>query len=419
MIGMIIESVPAEEGDVTNPDVTNLSDRIDFGVLGTDLARDLVESLHVAIQSGVRFDTHNDPLTIFRNAVKNAVGTLEKDQARFDLFIRFLRDGPFENPGPVPPSMLGKRLTDDEARIVVRFIYHRVVSVFQGALAELLAVGPYTHLIGSLRRQGLLPNESTDYFGDATFSKTGATQRPVKGADIITLTQRPSGAVSISAIAEVKSYRISQRKLDKQISKQIQRLQNGILVINDFNAYDDISTRRTDPARVVRIAVAPSLWKLPRVVSPNRREDEREASSRHPGASSGKIVQTGERSWRILLKWSHEALASAAFEMTYWLMGQIGEAAFSTGKPRNWDKMTSEAAGRNAVKMMLYSLLLRVPEGHKDEGPAIALYNIFSFGYALGANFRDADGRRQMLWFEDLAEIARFGVTKHGFRISP
>ena len=48
---------------------------------------------------------------------------------------------------------------------------------------------------------------------------------------------------------------------------------------------------------------------------------------------------------------------------------------------------------------------------------AIALYNIYSFGYALGMNFRNKAGRREMLWPEDLDEIAAKGCNKDGCRI--
>ena len=78
-----------------------------------------------------------------------------------------------------------------------------------------------------------------------------------------------------------------------------------------------------------------------------------------------------------------------------------------------WEKMTPSEAGQNAVKMMLYYALLRCRTG-REEQRAIALYNSYSFGYALGMNFRNEKGRREMLWVEDLDEILTAGKTKHG-----
>jgi len=94
--------------------------------------------------------------------------------------------------------------------------------------------------------------------------------------------------------------------------------------------------------------------------------------------------------------------------------------------------MTPAEAGRNAIKMMLYYALqpdvYRATEAAKAKrklpgrvvrrlNRAVALYNTYGFGYALGMNFRNPQGRREMLWPEDLDELAEHGITKHGCRI--
>ena len=99
--------------------------------------------------------------------------------------------------------------------------------------------------------------------------------------------------------------------------------------------------------------------------------------------------------------------------MTFWLMGELGKAVYTKWRPPEWSKMTPEEAGRNASKMMLYYAILRCRTAWESRR-AIALYNAYGFGYALGANFKNAKGRREMLWFEDLNEIAAHGKTKHG-----
>jgi hypothetical protein len=97
-------------------------------------------------------------------------------------------------------------------------------------------------------------------------------------------------------------------------------------------------------------------------------------------------------------------------------MEKVGEVIYSRGVPREWSEMTPAEAGRNASKQMLYYAILRcrtAPESQR----AIALYNTYGFGYALGMNFKDPKGRRKMLWPEDLDEILASGKTKSGCRI--
>ena len=78
--------------------------------------------------------------------------------------------------------------------------------------------------------------------------------------------------------------------------------------------------------------------------------------------------------------------------------------------------MTPAEAGRNAVKMMLYYAILR-SRNYREEEKAIALYNTYGFGYALGMSFRQSRrGRRAMLWPQDIDEIAQHGQTAEGFR---
>ena len=48
---------------------------------------------------------------------------------------------------------------------------------------------------------------------------------------------------------------------------------------------------------------------------------------------------------------------------------------------------------------------------------AIALYNSYGFGYMLGMNFRNREGKREMLWPEDLDEILANGQTQQGCRV--
>jgi hypothetical protein len=95
--------------------------------------------------------------------------------------------------------------------------------------------------------------------------------------------------------------------------------------------------------------------------------------------------------------------------------------------------MTPAEAGRNAIKMMLYYAIrpdaILAEEAREQKKPlprtiarrlsrAIVLYNTYGFGYAIGMNFRNPQGRREMLWPQDLDEIALNGRTANGSRIT-
>jgi hypothetical protein len=116
--------------------------------------------------------------------------------------------------------------------------------------------------------------------------------------------------------------------------------------------------------------------------------------------------------WRIVLRWSREALASAAFDILLWCLGRVGERVFKD-IPSPWPSMSPAEAGQNAVKAMLYAALGR-PVDDETQAQAIKLYNVLGFGYALGAHFRDRNHKPAILFPQDLDEILRDGQTAHG-----
>ena len=159
----------------------------------------------------------------------------------------------------------------------------------------------------------------------------------------------------------------------------------------------------------------PSDWRLPRVF---RFETSLYGRLLHvdpgvPHRGDDEILMTGDDRWRITLRWSKEAIAQAAYEMTFWYMEKVGEVIYSRNRPKGWERMSAGEAGRNAAKMMLYYAILRCRKPRETQR-AIALYNTYGFGYALGMNFRNAEGRREMLWPQDLDEILSTGSTKSG-----
>jgi hypothetical protein len=107
--------------------------------------------------------------------------------------------------------------------------------------------------------------------------------------------------------------------------------------------------------------------------------------------------------WAITLDWSEEALEEAAYNMTFGYMGDVGQHVYSkTPLPNSWKEMTAEEGGRNSIKMMLYYMMLRRLSKRHDR-LATRLYNVYCFGYPLGAD------SREMLWPEDFsgADVVR------------
>ncbi len=128
------------------------------------------------------------------------------------------------------------------------------------------------------------------------------------------------------------------------------------------------------------------------------------------------IVQRTAQAWHVTLRWSKETLAATAYELTFWYMAKVGEVIYAGGVPDEWGPMTPAEAGRNAAKMMLYYAILRARTAYEEQR-AIALYNAYGFGYALGTSFKNERGSREMLWAEDLREILAHGTTGRRARL--
>ena len=106
---------------------------------------------------------------------------------------------------------------------------------------------------------------------------------------------------------------------------------------------------------------------------------------------------------------------------------------YKDGVPPEWSEMSPAEAGYNSAKEKLYHAIrpYAVKEAASKEpgNPrltrkevlemqrAIALYNSYGFGYMLGMNLRNPEGRRERLWPGDLDEILAKGHTEQGCRI--
>lgn len=392
---------------------------VGFNILGHALGRDVRDAIAEALKAGARFGGRARPLTVFRSALAESIRDVSS-HPRGTLLQRFLRDGPYEGEGQIPAELEGQRLSDEETAAAIAFIYSFMIPCFQGQLAELLAARACVRLTAQLQGRGRLSAGARWYMGDTVRVPSARGHAAAKAADLHLLV--PDGAargrIMVAGVAEVKSYRRRQRQVTDQLDKHVRRLAHGLCVRGRSLPPDAVRLFRGDHGAVIRVRVVPADWKLPRSFrfEPTKNGRALIVDDALPVQAADSIEEIGHDEWRVTLRWSEEALANAAYEMTFWYMAKVGEVAYASGGvPADWD-MTPAEAGRNAAKMMLYYALLRCAHGPQEQR-AIALYNAYSFGYSLGMNFRDAQGRREMLWPQDLDEIAQNGRTRHGSRI--
>lgn len=397
------------------PGTRSLADSVGFDLIASDLGNAVESAMQVALKGGAVFAKGTDPLSIFRESLAESIRDIET-HPRGRLFQEFLFKGPYEDIGEkIPAELAGKRLSDADTAAAITFIYSHMVNCFKGAITELLAAKPCMELMRRLQRNNELPRNTRAYIGDSVRIHTANGKRLLKGADLHFMVEEhrrgSTPCVSVVGVAEVKSYICSESRLHEQLDRHLRRAKQGLQV----RGVDYPTERVNIGRRVVRISVLPSNWKLPRSF---RFEESESGHLLHvdagePPRKDDEITHTGDNEWRITLKWSKEALAEAAFEMTFWYMEKIGEVIYSKSVPKGWEEMTPAEAGRNAAKMMLYYAILRC-RTMREEQRAIALYNSYGYGYALGMNYKNAEGRRQMLWPQDLEEILSAGTTKSG-----
>ena len=253
---------------------------------------------------------------------------------------------------------------------------------------------------------------------------------PAKAGDVHVLERSlwKDGApgVKVCAVGEIKSHRISESKVCQQLDQHLARCRRGLTVEGESFPPDRITV---DPDHTASFWVVPASWKLPRDFRFEEHDGRTFLHVEPPEEPTGteEIDRTATGRWRITLRWSHEALAAAAFDLTFWYMERVGEAAFTSAGASPWPEMMPAEAGRNAATSALYYAIRRSEARYRVEpnkknrcelGRAIALYNMYGFGYALGMNFCDAKRRRKMLWTEDLREILVHGTTVDGYRIA-
>lgn len=376
------------------------------------LATSIYESILAALdQPFVNLSERGSVWRVFEQSLNTAIRNIE-EHPRGRLFQRLIEFGPHHPDAPYEATSDGETiLSDPECEACVEFICSHMINQFKGELGEILALEPCINLIQRLKVERRLSSDIQLYWGNLVQERrriridkresSGQWGNFAQGADGLLAELIPSRSgekrtsLQIQGIVEVKSMTRSVRRLLRQINGHISRLSGGLRLCERVYSDEEIDLLSTD---LTRIMVIPSTWKLSREWYSTKSEEGRtmQFAESPPPISEDQIEELEPKLWKIRLKWSQEALNQAAYEMTFWYMSQVGRHVYHNKPlPKGWEDMTSEEAGFNAIKMMLYYFPLRM-KSERHRRLAVKLYNIYCFGYPVGVD------SKEMLWPEDV-----------------
>ncbi|QQR72941.1 MAG: hypothetical protein IPJ17_15810 [Holophagales bacterium] len=393
-----------------DPEIRESVADVTLGFVEEALACDIEKSLLAGLGRGAVFEDPGGPDDLFRSAVARAIRAIHAKDAD-GLMPQFLAKGPYFDAGEIPQERMADFLSDESVAAAIRFIHSSAINSFQGALAELLAVGPVCAIVERVFGS----NSPRVFCGDTVLARKPRIGSWGKAADLHLLDVQGEGTLAeafVRGVVEVKSYITTPEKLRFQVAQHLKRPSRGLLVQGHEISMERV---RPDPkgSPPIEIMVVPSDWALSREICFDRDGDRIFLAQVPviPPQELDRIEMLEEGRWLVTLRWSQEALASVAYEMTFWYLGQLGQLAYGEDRPRGWEDLPPEEAGREAAKMMLYYSILRA-RTTREASRAIALFNSYGFGYALGAHFVDHKGTRQELFFEDLEQIAQNGISR-------
>ncbi len=367
------------------------------------LAATICQSINIGLACPfVHLDGGNTVEDVFQTSLEAAIRSIE-NHPRGELFRRLIEFGP-HNPDEAEASTSdGTVLSDTECGECVEFIFSHMVNRFKGELAELLAIEPCVELVHQLQQEGRLPFGVQLHWGGVVqerfFRKRKGTDgwsQFVKGADGLLIEPLMTSDLRVHGVVEVKSMALPASRLMKQIDKHIFRLGGGVKLENQEWPGDKL-----DRSVSVRIMVRPSTWKLSREWHWKKTKSGRAMvfPDKQDTPVSTRTEEISPGLWAITLDWSVEAIEEVAYNMTFGYMGDVGQYVYSkTPLPNSWQEMTAKQGGYNAIKMMLYYMMLR-PLSERHDRLATKLYNVYCFGYPLGMD------SREMLWPEDFDKV--------------
>ncbi len=351
---------------------------------------------------------------IFKCSLDAVIRDVER-HPRGKLFRRLIEYGSL-SPGE-PKSLSGTDatvLSDAECGLCIEFIYSQMINRFKGELSKLLALESCIRLVEQLRQNGHLPAGIRLFWGETIqerrkFRITTEQGEVVrwggysKGSDGLLVEllsdadSQTTDRLKVLGVVQVKSMAYSKRVILEQISQHIERLNGGVKLGAEEWSADKlllapiVATTKAE-FDLLRVMVIPSKWKLGREWI-RVQTDEGKGIVVFPELfkppMQTKLAEIKPNCWKITHAWSQEALSQAAYEMTFWYMSELGRQIYEEKiSVEDREGRVPEAADCNSIKMMLYFILLR-PLSNRQKYIATRLYNIYSFGYPLGADSKE------------------------------
>ncbi|MBI4881458.1 MAG: hypothetical protein HY812_17615 [Planctomycetes bacterium] len=327
-------------------------------------------------------------------------------------------------------------LSDDELASCVDFIEGHMVAKFQGKLAEILAVPMLMHgLAGDRRLPGLVGCEYVS--GDRIRCRRPNDERvgaasgraSMAGPDGIIVRRGHRNLMRVLAVVEIKSMRVSVRRLLAQTDGHLAALARGFSVdssmANSRGALLGPGGQASNPAGVFRILVVPSTWSLNRDFRLQRRGAATAivpAQPVEPPVSADELTVTSDGLTVVRLRWSRDALRAAAFSLAHRYMREVGVALANHPEPGAMLRtdMSAGDAGMNEILHQLHVAIfrqMRMEDDPRRRARTIELYNVFAYGWAIGHGFRDRDGQLRPLFHEDIEDMVK--SRKPGSQASP
>jgi len=372
------------------------------GEICESLRRDVLSSIELGLSGDAVFPWPGSPHQMLRSALAECICDIEHHD-RSELLTRLVRSGPYPDAGEIPAGEAARFVPDDQTAKAINFIHATVVPAFEKRLATLLAIAPMLSLTRQLKEQDELPGNTLVYVGGTV--RVGRLEPAKRQGVVIHLLQAVGGRVSVRGVGAVHSYAPRQKATNARVGRHLAAAAKGMFVAGRVYPARNISIRWP-----LQVDVVPTRWRQLRDLKPDETNRTLVRAELAEPVCDDEISPVEPKHWSIRLRWSQEALASAAHQLGFWHLEQIARHAANA-------QVQSEAAAKKAVEAVLYYAILRARTQHERQR-AIGFYNAHRFGYALGHNFVDKDGLKDALWPEDLHELRTKPKTAAGRTIA-
>lgn len=235
------------------------------------------------------------------------------------------------------------------------------------------------------------------------------------------VTVEPKKRLRVHAIIEVKSMYVSPSSLEKQFKKHLAAVARGVKIGDEWfkTDLDRMGTAgRTGTKVVIRILVRSADWLLTRSFRfepTGNGVRQLVMEDQQLPLTDDKCAKDEKHCWYVVtIAWSYDALRAAALCLARGYMAEVGEALAKNPDPDVplRTDMSPQQAGPNDLLLQLHIAIVRQADTESDADrrkKTIELYNVLSFGWALGHNYRDAAGKPEMMYPEDLDRLSQKG----------